>query len=183
MSQDAISLAAIFDGWDGYHTSILHALEPLTPEQLAWRPVEHERSVGETVGHIALGRIGWFSRMEAPLSLELLKESEGMILPGGDINPARATEPALLVYWLNRTWEMVDATLHAWTVADLSRSFVQPYQGKVYRCSFQWALWRILSHDILHGGQLSLMLGMQGIPVPELGDLGGHLTVPPIIED
>lgn len=33
-----------------------------------------------------------------------------------------------------------------------------------------------MSHDLHHGGQLALMLGLQGIDVPELGDKGGHLT-------
>jgi uncharacterized damage-inducible protein DinB len=33
-----------------------------------------------------------------------------------------------------------------------------------------------LSHDLHHGGQIALMLGLQGIDVPELGDKGGHLT-------
>lgn len=182
MPSNPLSLASIFDGWDGYHTSIVHAVAPLTPDQLAWKAAADQRSVGETAGHIALGRIGWFSRMEAPRSLELLKAAEAITLPGGDIDPAKADDAAVLVHWLTLTWEMIGETLRAWTVADLSRSFIQPYQGKVYRCSYQWALWRILSHDLHHGGQLALMLGMQGIPVPELGDLGGHLTVPPIVE-
>lgn len=30
-------------------------------------------------------------------------------------------------------------------------------------------------------GELALTLGMQGIAVPELGDLGGHITTPPLI--
>jgi hypothetical protein len=34
-----------------------------------------------------------------------------------------------------------------------------------------------------HGGELALMLGMQGVGVPELGDLGGHLTYPPLAGD
>jgi hypothetical protein len=27
-----------------------------------------------------------------------------------------------------------------------------------------------------HGGQVALMLGLQGVEAPELGDKGGHLT-------
>src|SRR5262245_32767913 len=60
------TIARIFDGWGGYQTSLLHALESLTPQQLAWRPVQHRRSVGELTRHIALGRITWFSRMGGP---------------------------------------------------------------------------------------------------------------------
>ena len=33
-----------------------------------------------------------------------------------------------------------------------------------------------------HGGQIALMLGMQGIEVFELGDLFGHITLPPLAD-
>ena len=36
----------------------------------------------------------------------------------------------------------------------------------------------ILSHDLHHGGELVMLLGIQGINVPELGDLGGHIIEP-----
>jgi uncharacterized damage-inducible protein DinB len=35
-----------------------------------------------------------------------------------------------------------------------------------------------MSHDIHHGGQLALMLGMQGIEAFELRALGGHIVAP-----
>jgi hypothetical protein len=31
----------------------------------------------------------------------------------------------------------------------------------MYLVSRQWTLWRILSHDLHHGGQLALLLGLQ----------------------
>jgi hypothetical protein len=66
-------------------------------------------------------------------------------------------------------------------VADLAASHRQSYRGAVYAVSRQWVIWRILSHDIQHGGQLTIMLWRQGIEIPDLGDLGGHLTEPPIV--
>ena len=78
---------------------------------------------------------------------------------------------------------MIAATLHQWSVPDLSRTYRQEYQGKVYQVSYQWVIWRILTHDVHHGGELAVMLGIQGIEIPELGDLFGHLTEPPLAED
>jgi uncharacterized damage-inducible protein DinB len=77
---------------------------------------------------------------------------------------------------------MVEQTLNQWTAADLAKSYRQPYQGQTYAISRQWTIWRIMAHDLHHGGELAVMLGMQGIAVPELGDLGGHLTFPPLAE-
>ncbi len=43
-------------------------------------------------------------------------------------------------------------------------------------------MWRIMSHDLHHGGELAVTPGLQGIAIPELGDLGGHITEPPLAE-
>jgi len=77
---------------------------------------------------------------------------------------------------------MVESTLAHWTVDDLSHTYRHSYQGKIYAVSRQWTIWRIMAHDIHHGGQLSELLSMQGITPLELTLLGGHLTEPPIVE-
>lgn len=170
-------LKTIFDGWDGFHTSIVHAVEPLTPEQLAWRPRPGHRSVGELVGHLASGRIDWFARMPAPGSRTLAEQTRAAF-GDGEISGERD----VLLHWLNATWQMIADTLAQWTVADLARTYRHEYDGQVYAVSYQWTIWRILTHDMHHGGELALMLGMQGIEVFELGDLFGHLTMPPLAE-
>lgn len=175
MNEPHPSLVSIFDGWDGYHTSILHAVETLTPDQLAFRPAPGLRSVGEVASHIALGRIEWFARMPAPGSLELAQQAAVL---GGYTTIANDRDA--ICWWLNASWQMIDQTLRQWTSADLARTYHHEYWGKVYAVSYQWTIWRILTHDIHHGGELALLLGMQKIEVPELGDLFGHLTMPPL---
>jgi uncharacterized damage-inducible protein DinB len=130
------------------------------------------RSVGELALHIADGRVDWFRRIDAPTSLELRTEVDTR-----KVAPASAQE---LVAWLEKTWVMVGATLAKWTVDDLAATYNHPYQGKVYAVSRQWTIWRILAHDIHHGGQLSELLAMQGVVPLELTLLGGHLTEPPL---
>lgn len=177
MTNELLSLSTIFDGWDGYQTSIVHAVEPLTPEQLNWRPGPNLRSVGELAGHIASGRLSWFKRMPAPGSVDLALKAQS-VNAGGEITGDRD----VLIYWLNATWTMIADTLKQWTVADLRRSYRHAYAGQVYAVSYQWIIWRILTHDIHHGGELALMLSMQGLETPELGDLFGHITDPPLAE-
>lgn len=180
MSQLHLPLSSVYDGWDGYHTSILHTVEPLTPTQLAFRPAPGLRSVGEIASHIALGRIEWFARMPAPGSKELASQFQAKHAASlGDYQVIAADHEAI-TWWLNASWQMIDQALHQWTTADLARTFHHEYWGKVYAVSFQWTIWRILTHDIHHGGELALLLGMQQIEVPELGDLFGHLTMPPL---
>jgi hypothetical protein len=52
----------------------------------------------------------------------------------------------------------------------------------MYAVSRQWVIWRITSHDLHHGGELAILLGLQGIDIPDLGDQGGHLTELPLAE-
>jgi hypothetical protein len=181
MSATTYSLSAIFEGWDGYQTSLVHAVAPLTRAQLEWRPAPGLRSTGELVGHIALGRIDWFVRMGAPGSLALADQAAAVSQENGAILPELMGDAPALVGWLEKSWAMIAATLSAWTTADLFKTYPHEYLGKVYSVSYQWTIWRILTHDVQHGGELALMLGLQGLPAVELGDLGGHLTEPPVI--
>jgi uncharacterized damage-inducible protein DinB len=99
-----------------------------------------------------------------------------------DDSLADAGDAGALVEWLEATWKMVEATLKLWTVAELETTYRHTYRGQVYAVSRQWTIWRIMAHDIQHGGQLTVLLYLQGIEPLELGYLGGHLTEPPLAE-
>ena len=71
MTNNDLPLADLFDGWNGFQTSLVNAITPLTPEQLRWQSAASLYSVGELARHIGLGRISWFARMDAPGSAEL----------------------------------------------------------------------------------------------------------------
>lgn len=182
------SLAMVFEGWQGYRQSIIHAVVPLTPDQLLWRPAAHLRSVGELVRHIALGPISWFLWMDAPGSHELAgritaweADSHGnqYVIEAALNITDQAGE---LVKWLDASGKMIADTLQSWTVADLQKTYRHTWNGNTYALSRQWTLWRILAHDLHHGGELAILLGMQGIENFELGFLGGHIVEPPLAE-
>jgi uncharacterized damage-inducible protein DinB len=182
-------LSRVFDGWNGYNTSIIHAVEPLTAAQLEFRPAVGLRSVGEVVRHIAVGRLSWFMRMAAPGSAELAQQVPLWHTDGdGNRDPLEesveiSASAAGLVRWLGLSWSMVEQTLAAWTVADLEKVYRHVYYHQAYAVSYQWTLFRILAHDLHHGGELSLLLGLQGIEAGELSALGGHIIEPPLLDD
>lgn len=72
MARNMQLLHEIYDGWNGHQTSLVHAVAPLTPAQLRWRPAANFSSVGELARHISLGRIEWFAPMDAPGSADLV---------------------------------------------------------------------------------------------------------------
>lgn len=184
MPRSTDSLMTVYEGWDGYQRSILQAVTPLTREHLVWRPAAQLRSVGELVRHIALGRIDWFLRMDAPGSRELAgkigawdedQHGNRYVKENAIAVAEHATE---LVKWLEVSWHMVDTTLKTWTVDDLKETYRHVWRGTTSAISRQWTIWRIMAHDIHHGGELAILLGMQGLDNFELGDLGGHIIEP-----
>ena len=186
MVSNVSSLMTVFNGWDSHQVSLVKAITPLTPEQLAWRPAPNLRSVGQVVGHIIAGRVDWFKRMQAPGSAELTnqiytwdQDPHGNKYMQTDTIAGDRTE---LVRLLEASWEMIQRTLSEWTVADLAVTYRHTWRQNTYAISRQWTIWRIMCHDIHHGGELAVMLGIQGIPIPELGDAGGHLTPTPPAE-
>lgn len=186
-------LKSVYEGWDSHQQALMHAVTPLTPEQLAWRPAPDQASVNELIGHIAGSRLWWFYKMGAPGSAALARQIApwaSETFDAGDSDelgrwleanlqweqPLNNT-PGEALKWLESSWQMIETTLNIWTVADLAQTYRHTRGGKIYRVTRQWTIWRVMSHDLHHGGQLALMLGLQGIDVPELGDEGGHLTL------
>lgn len=189
MSTSTNSLMFVYDGWGGYRQSIVKAVTPLTAAQLTWRPAAHLRSVGELVRHIALGSIDWFLRMDAPGSHEMASHIHAWeedphgnkyVVDGALGITDLASE---LVKWLEMSSQMIDQTLKTWTVEDLTKTYRHTWRGNTYAISRQWTIWRIMAHDLHHGGELGMMLGMQGLENFELGDLGGHIVEPPLLDE
>jgi uncharacterized damage-inducible protein DinB len=178
------SLARVLEGWDGYQTSLARAVAPLTPAQLGWRASPGRRSLGEVVRHISLGRINWFARMRAP-GVELACERVPRWYIDGDSNrhavedAVPADDASLLLEWLNVSWGPIRRVLDEWSVDDLTVSYAHRFAGADYLISRQWTIWRIMAHDIHHGGQVAMMLGTQGIEAVELRAWGGHIVDPP----
>ena len=181
------SLESVYEGWGGYQISLTNAITQLKPDQLDWRPSDDHRSVGEVARHIISGRINWFGRMDAPGSEKAARpisdwETDGdgnRWVAEDSLTPNDAEQ---LVTGLEGTWEMIDETLRTWRIADLASTYRNRWNGEMYAPSRQWTVWRIMAHDIHHGGELSLMLGMQGIEAFELSALGGHTVLPPSVE-
>ena len=69
--------------------------------------------------------------------------------------------------------------LDEWTVEDLFQTYPHRFRSTDYLVSRQWTVWRIMSHDVHHGGQPAMMLALQGIDAFELRDIGGHIIEPP----
>jgi len=58
--------------------------------------------------------------------------------------------------------------LDRWTPEDMQQTFPHEWRGNHSELSRSWVVWNVLKHDLHHGGELSLALGLQGLQAPDI---------------
>ncbi|GCE07245.1 DinB family protein [Dictyobacter aurantiacus] len=163
MAEDNFTLTTFYSAWKEYQDHIKEAVAQLNAEQLALRPAPHLRSIGENALHIIGTRIGWFIiTMGEEFGEEMgayLKQNENALRQGSPIPTA-----TVLVQGLGLTWQFMTDCLARWSPADMQQTFPDELDGKQVYLSRAWIVWHVLEHDLHHGGELSLTLGIHGIP-------------------
>ena len=161
MAEQQLNLLSFYKGWDAYQALLIKALAPLSSEELALRAAPHLRSVGENVAHVISGRVGNF--------LVLGEAGDEMVpLETWDIQGAPLSSATELVSGLESTWQMIQMALVRWTTADLEDVFVDGQGEKAPRFTRQSIIWSTIKHDLHHGGEISLTLGVHHIEALDL---------------
>jgi uncharacterized damage-inducible protein DinB len=158
VAEDNFTLTTFYTSWQAYQDHIKESLAPLTAEQLELRAAPHLRSVGENALHIIGCRAGWFTHVLGE-DCDGLKAYTEWDEPGA---PART--PAEMVQALDHTWQCMADCLARWSSDDMRQTFQDDWDGKIVHLSRAWIVWHVMEHDLHHGGELSLTLGMHGIP-------------------
>ncbi len=157
MAEENFTLTTFYASWKEYQDRLKATLAPLTAEQLTLRAAPDLRSVGELALHIIGCRAGWFT-----YTMGEDWGAEGKAYAGLEESDARTA--AELVDGLDRTWQGMTASLARWSPEEMRQTFQDDWNGKIVHLSRAWIVWHVLEHDLHHGGELSLTLGMHGIP-------------------
>ncbi|HEY7782138.1 MAG TPA: DinB family protein [Ktedonobacterales bacterium] len=158
MADDNFMLTTIYDNWKRYQDHIKTSVAPLTAEQLTLRAAPNLRSIGENVAHIIGCRAGWFT--------DFLGEEGGADVKAEvqwDVSDAPARTAAELARGLDDTWQCMTDCLARWSPDDMRKIFVDDWDGEKVDLSRAWVVWHVLEHDLHHGGEVSLTLGMHGV--------------------
>lgn len=155
------TLATLYQGWQDYQSTVIAALAPLSAEHLALRAAPHLRSVAEIVTHMIGARARWFYGLmgeEIPEFATLgTWDRRGM--------PERSA--AELVSGLETTWRGMHEALARWTPAEWTQAY-EGEEGDPPTFTRQWVVWHLIEHDVHHGGELSLTLGVHGVAALDL---------------
>ncbi len=155
--QPQSTLATIYENWRTYDQKLRDCISPLTNDQLTLQPAPHMWPLGQIAQHIVSARAGWFSG-----TLQQADDAmQGYAAWGENDSPAR--NAAELVRGLADTWGFVDARLQRWTPEDCAMTFPDEWDGKVWQVTRSWVIYHVMEHDLHHGGEVSLILGMNGL--------------------
>ena len=162
MQQEKSTLDVIYENWRTYNDKLRDAIAPLTAEQLRLQPAPGMWPLGQILQHIVSVRAGWFSGT-------LQDEDEAMTAYmewGQYDSPARSA--AELARGLDETWAFIESRLRRWTEDDRAVTFPDEWEGVVSHVSRSWVIYHVVEHDLHHGGEVSLLLGMNKLPGPDI---------------
>ena len=155
--QTQSTLDVIYENWRGYDEKLRNCIAPLTAAQLLLQPAPRMWPLGQIVQHIISVRAGWFSGT--------LQDNDELMsaymLWGQRDSPDRSA--AELAQGLTDTWTFIEGRLQRWTPADCAQTFPDEWDGQIYQVSRSWVIYHVLEHDLHHGSEVSLILGMHGL--------------------
>lgn len=159
----AMSVVATVEGWERIQARLVTRLPLLGPDELGLKASSDGRPIWAVVSHLACARVYWLC--------DVFKE------PGAETTPfTNAAEEGWedrldvprrsdeLMFAVESTWQIVQSCLGRWTTETLGETVTREKRGKVERHSRYAVLTRLVMHDAFHSGEVSLVLGMHGLP-------------------
>lgn len=153
MRRAAIAEARAFESWHDYQEALKRAIAPLTDAQLQRRLISGLRTPGEIAEHIVFGRALHLHRTLGEKAAELMP----LIRWEDDEDPPHTA--AEIVQGLELTWQFIIECLMRGSSTDAIPAEEVP--------SLQ-TIWGLLDHDLPHAGELSLLLGADGLAGVEM---------------
>ena len=153
MTRAAIAETRVFESWQDYQEALKRAIAPLTEEQLQGRLIPGLRTPGEIAEHIVFGRALHLHRTLGEEAAELTP-----LLRWEDSDDPEHTATEIL-NGLELTWRFITSCLMRGSPTDAIPEEEVPIVQTI---------WGLLDHDLPHAGELSLLLGADGMPGVEI---------------
>ena len=164
----AESVAPFYEGWRKANARLIQGLRPLTDAQLRFVPGEGSSPIWMSAAHVAGTRVYWLCGVFKEPGAETTPFTDPLSGIGWEDDPAHPRTAAELVGALESSWAIVEATLARWTPAMLGEEFTRQISGKTQRHTRQSVLMRMITHDAFHSGEISYLLGLQGLVAIDL---------------
>ena len=162
MNIEQTQISTIYTGWQNYQSLLVRALTPLSPDQLNLRAAPDLRSIEAIATHMIGARARWF--------YQLMGEGGEQFADLGkwDRRDMPARSAAEIVEGLEATWQGMQAAIQSWSPTEWQQTFPGEDGSEPEQITRAWVIWHLIEHDLHHGGEISLTLGMHGLHAPDL---------------
>ncbi len=162
MDPDKFIVSTFFTGWQNYQNLLIKALSPLSPEQLSLQAAPTLRTIEEIATHMIGARARWFY-MDMGEGGEQFAE-----LGKWDRKDMPLRSAAEIVEGLQETWKGMQAAIMRWSPEEWQQTYPGEDASEPAEIIRPWVIWHLIEHDLHHGGEISLTLGMHGLHAPDL---------------
>ena len=162
-------VADLYSDWPQYADRLRAGVSDLTAEQLALRAGPDHATIWQLAAHVAGARTYWVCGVFKQPGAETTPFSDPMAPFGWEDDPDHPRSGEELAWALETTWVVIRDSLARWTIDDLDRTESRMTQdGTVQSMTRGSMLNRLISHDAFHGGEISQLLGLHGLPPIDL---------------
>lgn len=155
------NVAPFYAGWTQANERLIETVGSLSAEELAWSSGAQMWPIWALAAHLAGARVYWLCSVlgEPGASATPFIDPSG---EGWEDDLSRPRDADELVHALRSTWRVVEGCLERWTPDMLQVEFAR-MRGAVRQLhTRQSILFRLLTHDASHAGEISQLLGAHG---------------------
>lgn len=161
-------VATLYPDWPTYAARIRDAVCNLTADELALRAGPGHGAIWALAAHLAGSRTYWLCGWFGEPGAERTPFPSPLTDPGWEDDEGHPRSGEELAWALDSTFDIVRDCLERWTVDDLAVAATRVIRGVSVEHSRASVLNRLCSHDAFHGGEISQLLGVHGLPAIDL---------------
>ena len=158
------TIAPLFRGWQLQNERLVARLRDLKPEQLQLPIGSPSWPVWASASPVAGARVMWLCHVFKEPGAETTAFGDLDLMRTGwedDLEHPRGADE--LWHALESSWKIVGRCLSTWTPDSLEQEARRVREGEVQTHTRQSVLLRLITHDAYHCGEMSLVLGSQGL--------------------
>ena len=161
-------VATLFPDWPQYARRLREGVAGLNADRLGLRAGPDHDPIWALAAHVAGARAYWLCGIFGEPGAAATPFTDPATGEGWEDHPEHPRSGEELAWALDSTWAVVQDCLARWTIADLAltASRIGPAGPQVHtRAS---VLNRLLTHEAFHAGEISQVLGSNGLPAIDL---------------
>lgn len=156
-----MSVAWLYEGWPKVQNHLVDGIPRLSAQQLALTAGSGPWPIWALVSHLAGARVYWLCAVFKEPGLETTPFED---LDAWEDHPDHPRGVDDLMRAVESSWGIVQSCLERWTPEMLTESFSRQMPSGLQHHTRASVLTRLVQHDAFHTGEISQILGQNGLP-------------------